>query len=165
MTNIFKSNFGHPRTRSNRSRSREGAFTVEFAICSGLFFTTFMAGIEFTRFMYARHSVDQAAYEGARVGIVPGNTVSDVRARVAQILSATGVRNAVITVTPSVFTSSTDTVTVNVKSAYADSSWMKPFFLANTDLVAEITLDHENKAFLVAAGGSVGNNDNAPTDH
>ena len=53
---------------------RTGAFTVEFAICSGIFFTILLAGFEFARFMYARHSIEQAAYESARVGIVPGKT-------------------------------------------------------------------------------------------
>ena len=113
--------------------------------------------------MYARHSVEQAAYEAARIGIVPGNTSSDVRAKATQILNATGVRNATVTVTPSVFTSSTATVNVVVSCAYADSSWMKPIFLQNTNMRSEITLDHENKAYLVASG-SLGNNNNAPID-
>jgi Flp pilus assembly protein TadG len=123
-----------------------------------------LGGLEFSRFMYARHSVEQAAYEAARVGIVPGKTPADVRAKVSQILNATGVRNATITVTPSTFDSSTATVSVSVRCSYADNSWLKPMFLDKTDLYAEITLDHENKAYLVTAGGNIGNNDNAPID-
>ena len=151
------------RSRWNRSQ-RMGAFTVEFAICSGLFFMILLSGFEFARFMYARHSIDQAAYEAARVGIVPGSTPSNVVARATQILNATGVRNATITVTPNAFSTSTVTVTVDIRCKYSDNSWLKPFFLANTDMVSTITLDHENKAYLVAAG-TVGNNDNAPIDH
>lgn len=141
-----------------------GAFTVEFAICSGLFFTTLLSGFEFARFMYARHSVDQAAYEAARLGIVPGRTPSEVVAKANQILNATGVRNGSVTVTPSVFTSSTSTVTVEIRCKYSDSSWLKPVFLANSDMVSKITLDHENKAYLITAG-TVGNNNNEPVDH
>ena len=147
-----------------RRADRQGAFTVEFAICCGLFFMVLMSSIEFTRFMYARHSVDQAAYEAARLGIVPGRTPTEVVARANQILNATGVRNAIVTVIPSVFTTSTSTVTVRVRCSYADSSWMKPVFLANTDIVSEITLDHENKAYLVPPGGNIGNNNNEPID-
>jgi Flp pilus assembly protein TadG len=150
--------------RLHRSRSqRVGAFTVEFAICSGLFFTILLAGFEFARFMYARHSVEQAAYESARVGIIPGRTPADVVAKANQILNATGVRNASVVVTPATFSATTQTVTVSIRCKYADSSWLKPVFLANTDMLSAITLDHENKAFLITAG-SLGNNDNEPID-
>lgn len=148
---------------SRKRNQRLGAFTVEFAICSGLFFTVLLAGFEFARFMYARHSVEQAAYESARVGIVPGKTVAEVTAKATQILNATGVRNATITVTPTTFTTSTSTVTVEIRCKYSDNSWLKPVFLANTDMVSTMTLDHENKAYLVSAG-SVGNNDDEPID-
>jgi Flp pilus assembly protein TadG len=154
------------RTRHRDSRkcsSRLGAFTVEFAICSGLFFTILLAGFEFARFMYARHSVEQAAYESARVGIVPGKTLADVTAKANQILNSTGVRNAIINVTPTSFTTSTSTVTVEIRCKYSDNSWLKPLFLANTDMLATMTLDHENKAYLVSAG-TVGNNNNEPID-
>jgi Flp pilus assembly protein TadG len=167
--NPSRSNAAHSNatysTATRRSATRTGAFTVEFAICCGLFFTILMASIEFTRFMYARHSVDQAAYESARVGIVPGRTPADVIARANQILNATGVRNATVTVTPTVFNSSTASVTVNIRCAYADSSWLRPVFLLNSDLLSEITIDHENQAYLVSATGNVGNNNNAPIDH
>jgi Flp pilus assembly protein TadG len=79
-------------SRTHRKGVREGAFTVEFALCCGLFFMLLMAGIEFTRFMYARHSIDQAAYEAARIGIVPGKTPAMVADRANQILNATGVK-------------------------------------------------------------------------
>ena len=114
--------------------------------------------------MYARHSVEQAAYESARVGIVPGKSVADVTAKATQILNSTGVRNATITVTPTTFTTSTSTVTVEIRCKYSDNSWLRPVFLSNTDMVSTMTLDHENKAYLVSAG-SVGNNDDEPIDH
>jgi len=149
-----------PKYRPSR---RLGAFTVEFAICSGVFFTVLLAGFEFARFMYARHSVEQAAYEAARVGIIPGKTPAEVTAKAIQILSATGVRNSTITITPSTFTTSTPTVTIAIRCKYSDNSWLKPVFLANTDLISTITLDHENKAYLVTAG-NVGNNNGEPID-
>jgi Flp pilus assembly protein TadG len=147
----------------SRRNKRLGAFTVEFAICSGLFFTILLAGFEFARFTYARHSVDQAAYEAARVAIVPGNTPALAIAKATQILNATGVRKATVTVTPNVITTSTTAVTVNIRCKYSDNSWLKPVFLANTDMLSTITLDHENKAYLVLAG-TVGNNDHEPID-
>jgi Flp pilus assembly protein TadG len=151
-------------SRTHRKGVREGAFTVEFALCCGLFFMLLMAGIEFTRFMYARHSIDQAAYEAARIGIVPGKTPAMVADRANQILNATGVKNAVVTVSPSAFNNQTSEVTVRISAHYSDSSWMKPVFLATTQMISEVTLDHENKAYLVPEGSTLGNNDNAPID-
>ncbi len=151
------------RSRFRNHNRRIGAFTVEFAICSGLFFTILLSGFEFARFMYARHSIEQAAYEAARVGIVPGKTPAQVVGKATQILNATGVRDATITVTPTVFTTSTATVTVSIRCKYSDNSWLKPIFLGNSDMVSAITLDHENKAYLIT-DGSLGNNDNEPVD-
>lgn len=147
------------------ARIRQGAYTVEFAVCCGLFFMIMMAGIEFTRFMYARHSVDQAAYEAARLGIVPGATPSQVTAAANRILGATGIRNSTVTVSPSTFDGSTSTVTVSIRCPYADNSWIGPMFIVDTNLESEITLDHENKAFLVnARDPNMGDNENEPVD-
>jgi len=158
----------HPKlNRQNVRRaqnSRRGAFTVEFALCSSILISIMLASIEFNRFMYARHSVDQAAYEAARVGIVPGRTPNDVRATANRILNATGIRNATVTVSPAAFTDSTDTVTVSIRCNYAESSWLRPFYLSSTEIVADMTLDHENKAYLIDVQGDIGQNDNAPID-
>ena len=125
---------------SRRVRNRQGAFTVEFALCSGLFFMILLAGFEFSRFMYARHSVDQAAYEAARIGIVPGQSPAQVIARARQILNATGIRSATVNVQPAAFDGNTETVTVSITAPYADSSWLRPVFLAATNLSATIIL-------------------------
>ena len=114
--------------------------------------------------MYARHSVEQAAYEAARLGIVPGKTSAEVITKAQQILSATGVRKATVTVTPTALTTSTSTVKVEIRCKYSDNSWLKPVFLSNTDLYSAMTLDHENKAYLVSAG-DVGDNNDEPIDH
>ena len=159
----MKLNYRTGARASHRCKHRQGAFTVEFAICSGLFFTILLGGVEFARFMYARHSIEQAAYEATRVGIVPGKSPADVIAKATQILNATGVRNASITVTPTVFSTSTSTVTVEIRCRYSDNSWLRPVFLADTDMRSTMTLDHENKAYLVSAG-TVGNNDDEPFD-
>jgi Flp pilus assembly protein TadG len=145
-------------------RNRRGAFTVEFALCSGLFFMILLAGFEFSRFMYARHSVDQAAYEAARIGIVPGQSPAQVIARARQILNATGIRSATVNVQPAAFDGNTETVTVSITAPYADSSWLRPVFLAATNLSATITLDHENQAYLQAQTINIGNNNFEPID-
>ncbi len=156
---------GKPMNAGRRQvRNRRGAFTVEFALCSGLFFMILLAGFEFSRFMYARHSVDQAAYEAARIGIVPGQSPAQVIARARQILNATGIRSATVNVQPAAFDGNTETVTVSITAPYADSSWLRPVFLAATNLSATITLDHENQAYLQAQTINIGNNNFEPID-
>jgi Flp pilus assembly protein TadG len=151
--------------RRSAKTNRRGAFTVEFAICSGLFFMILMTGIEFSRFMYARHAVDQAAYEAARRAILPGATTADAVDTATSILAATGIRNATIQVSPESITSSTETVTVTIRSNFADNTWMGPMFLGCAILDSSLTLDHENKAFLVKARNpGIGDNDHEPID-
>jgi len=150
--------------RTHQHRKRKGAFTVEFALCSGLFFMILLAGFEFSRFMYARHSVDQAAYEAARIGIILGQSPARVVSRAQQILSATGIRAATISVQPTTFDGNTETVTVSINAPYAESSWLRPVFLAATNLSASITLDHENQAYLQAQKINIGNNNFEPID-
>ena len=156
------------RWRSLRSKPshRRGAFTVEFAFCCGIFFVVMMAGIEFARFMYARHSVDQAAYEAARVGIIPGATPAEVEVTARRILNATGIRGATVAITPTTFTDQTATVNVKIECNYADNSWIGPVFLAGARIKSDLTLDHENKAYLVTdRDPDIGDNDNEPIDY
>lgn len=151
--------------KSDKHR-RRGAYTVEFALCCSVFFLIVFTGIEFSRFMFARHSVDQAAYEGARVGILPGATSDQIRAAANKVLGATGVRNATITITPSVITEATETINVKISSRYSDNSYVGSVFLQNGVLESSVTLDHENKAYLVKERQpGLGNNDNEPQDY
>ena len=149
-----------------RSSQRQGAFTVEFAFCCGIFFVVMMAGIEFTRFMYARHSVDQAAYESARVGIIPGATPAQVEETARRILNATGIRGATIDITPARFDDQTSTVNVKIRCDYAENSWIGPVFLTGAKIESDLTLDHENKAYLVTERDpDIGDNENEPIDY
>lgn len=126
---------------------RRGVVAVEFAFCASIVFFFFLTMIEVARFHVVRHSLDQAVYAGARVGIVPGATAADVNQSVTDRLAAAGVIGATVTVTPPVINSATSAVTVRVSAPYSANSWTLPKFFANVDVVAEMTLDHENVAF------------------
>ena len=135
--------------RKNRRRStlRRGVATVEFAFSVSIVFMLFMGMIEVTRFHVVRHSLDQAVYAGARIGIVPGATASQVEASVTARLASAGVVNPTITVTPAIINSSTMAITVQASIDCAENSWTLPRFFENQTITAEITLDHENIAF------------------
>lgn len=93
-----------------------------------------------------RHTLDQAAYEGARAGIVPGATTEEVRRRVDSLLGAVGVRNAMVSITPSDFAQAASQVSVLVQANYGDNSWASDRFFKGVTLSGEATLDRETAA-------------------
>lgn len=141
--------------RPNRKRcakigrriDRSGTATVEFSFCATIVFFLFMAVLEVARFHVVRHSIDQAVYTGARVGIVPGASSNEVTQAVSDRLSSAGVLSPTITIVPSVITDSTTSVTVRVSAPYQANSWTLPKLFSGVDVTAEMTLDHENVAF------------------
>ena len=86
--------------RHLRRESRRGVVAVEFALTAGLAFLFFIAAMEFSRVAMLRGTIDNAIYEGARVGIVPGATAGDVEKKVRDILGFSLVSVADISVQP-----------------------------------------------------------------
>lgn len=142
--------------------------TVEFAICASVFFLVVFTLLEFSRFVFVKHSVQMVAYEACRVGVIPGATNAHVTNRAQAMLTATGIRNATITVTPPVINSLTEEVTVVVNCNFTENSWLPPTYLTGQTIQSSLTLSHENKAFIQDAAVDiteiVGNNNNEPLD-
>ena len=108
-----------------------------------------LGSFEFARFMMVRQTMDQATYEGARYGIIPGHTSDQVRTKTSQFLSTFGIRNPNITVTPATIDATTRAVTVEVTANFSDSAWITPMFARDTIIRSRMTLDHENLAVLL----------------
>ncbi len=90
-----------------------------------------------------RQSVENAVYEGARRGIVPGATADDC-ARLAQVvLNSISARDATISVTPSVITKNTPEVTVAVSVPVNNNSWVIPVFFRDKNIASSMTLNRE----------------------
>jgi len=128
---------------------RRGAYTVEFAVCATVMFSTIFACIELSRYLFIRQAVDQAAYEAARTGVIAGATSTMVYAKATQLLGAQGITVSSITVTPAVFTESTTEVAVEITCDYATNTWVPPSFLPGNAIITRTVLDHENQAYLV----------------
>ena len=94
---------------------RRGALTVEFALTAPIFFLVVFAGIEFARIHMIQNSMENAAFEGARRGIVPGASVEDCELAARSLIEVVGLNDVDITVSPSPITSDADTVTVTVE--------------------------------------------------
>lgn len=73
--------------------NRHGAAMIEFAICMPIFFLIAMGTIETCRMIYLRQSLKLAAYECARVGIMPGMTPDVLQSQCDVILGGRRIRN------------------------------------------------------------------------
>jgi Flp pilus assembly protein TadG len=124
-------------------RARCGAVMVEFAICSSLLFMFFFAALEFSRVNMIRQSIENAVYEGARRGIVPGATSDDCRNTALAVLNSISVNGAQVTITPSVITPSTPQVSVACSVPVNSNSWVTPLFFAGKSISGSMTLNRE----------------------
>lgn len=136
-----------PANRTGR-RVRRGAATVEFALVAPVAITLVFAGIEFTRANTIRNTAENAAYEGARQGILPGATAGRVKKTARTILQAVGVNRARITVTPDTITESTEEVTVEINVPMNRNGWVTPLFFKNKRMIRTVTLQRERTSTL-----------------
>lgn len=114
-------------------RQRRGTVTVEMAIAAPILFLFVFAALEAASMNVVRHSVDNAAYEGARRGIVPGATANDVRVAATAIMTAAGARNINVDVNPAVIDDETEELIVTVTAPVAGNRWTWSKFFANGD--------------------------------
>lgn len=126
-----------------KPQSRSGAAVVEFAVVAPIIFMLFFAAFEFARMNLIRHTVDVAAYQGCRTGILPGASADKVRSRVETMLSTIGVDGAAITISPSSITRSTRDVSVDIQVALDAHTWVPAQFLAGRSLSGSCTLMRE----------------------
>lgn len=132
--------------RSPAWRRRPGAALVEFAMTCPLVFLLLFGALEFARFNMIRHTVSNAAYEGARRGLPHGATATDCRTAATQILSTVGVAESTVTVTPDTIDTTTTEVTVAVSVPFGKSSWLAPVYFRSATLSSSITLTRDVNA-------------------
>ena len=126
---------------SNRKRrtNRRGATTVEFAMTAPIVFLLFFTSVEMGRVYMVRQTVQNAVYEAARRGLVPGTTDAQIRGAAARMLNAVSVRNTRIAVNQD-----STQVTVTVSVNYNDVAWITPVFFRNTQLASTLTLNKDS---------------------
>lgn len=126
------------------AKSRRGAVTVEFALALPILLLFTFAGLEFSRVNMIRNTAINAAYEGARKGIVPGATAADCEAAATELLNFVEINGGTVVASPSPIQPSTDavTVTVTVPITSANAFITPEFFLGKT-IVTSVTLPRE----------------------
>jgi len=138
------------KTKSSSSKSiaknskRRGAVTVEVAICLPVLFLLLFGCLEIAGATMLKHAGESAAYEGARIGILPGATDAQVQAAVDTILDSIGAQGSSIEILPEVITQETEEIQVIVSIPYAPNAFIAPFVIRNNPtFVSSCTLRRE----------------------
>lgn len=131
------------RTRPRLQHARRAALTVELALTLPIFFLILFGGLEMVRVNMLRNGLENAAFEGARRGSLPGSTSAAATAATQTILTALDVRNATITISPTTITNATSEVTVTVSAPIASNLWISGFFTTGTTMTKACTLIRE----------------------
>lgn len=123
---------------------RSGAAVVEFAISAPVLFLMVFACIEFARANMIRNTIENAAYEGARSGILPGATSENCKAVAQELVRIIGVKEYSIAVEPEVIREDSQEVTVAVEVPMTVvNGYITPRFYLGRMLRASITLPRE----------------------
>ena len=123
--------------------SRRGATVVEMAMCLPVLFLLLFGCYEFARANMMRHAADAAAYEGARVGIVPGAKAEDVEDACRFVLSTVGIRDFKIKVEPKKIKRTDKTIRVTVSLKMRDNTSLGLLFNEDTEFEGKCELRRE----------------------
>ncbi|MCO6045263.1 pilus assembly protein [Aeoliella sp. ICT_H6.2] len=129
--------------QKTRKPGRRGAVIVEFAICAPVFFLVALTMFEFSWLNVIRHTADNAAYEAARVAMVPGATAPEAIAEAQRIMAVVGARGTQVTVDPPNLGPSATQVTVTVSVPIDGNMLVTPRFTGGRQIVTSSTLRTE----------------------
>ena len=139
---MFSIRPSHTMTRSRKPR--RGAVTVEFAVAFPILLLFTFAGIEFSRVNMIRNTAINAAYEGARKGIVPGATSSECEQAAIQLLDFVDISGGSAVVSPSNIQPKTESVTVTVTVPITSAnSFITPQYFMGRTITTSVTLPRE----------------------
>lgn len=124
-------------------KKRLGAVTVEVALTLPILLMFTFAGWEFSRINAMRNTLENAAYQAARDSMLPGATLAKVTAEANAVLDSCGIVNANIQMSPSVITTTTDDVTIDITAPIAANSLGLMRYFTSGNLSASITLSRE----------------------
>lgn len=129
---------------SKATRCRRGALTVEVALCLPVLLLFLFACYEIAHANMLLHATESAAYEAARVGIVPGAKQDKIKNAAGFVLGSVGITDFDITVTPDTITRSTEKVKVEIKVPFRRNTSVprifvqEPVFSGQCELTREV---------------------------
>ena len=133
------------RRRNNQKISRRGIAAVEFAVCLPMIMMLLMGTIEACSMIYLKQTLSVSAYEGIRAAILPDATTSSVMDRANAVLTARGVRDGSVTISPANFqTQPPETwITVSVTAAGGSNAVITGWYFDTQTISASATMMKE----------------------
>ena len=131
------------RIRFQHRNRRHGGISVEVAIILPVLLMVLFGCYEISRANLMRHAAQAAAYEGARVGIVPGSSIADVEKGVNFVLRSVGVRDVSIITDPQTIEVDTQRIRVRVEIPLGSNMFVPSVFTKNMVLAGECELSRE----------------------
>lgn len=128
--------------KDRNKKSRRGAAAVEFALCAPILFLFTFTGIEFARINMIRNTIESAAYQGARSGVLPGAEAGDCQTVSEELLDIVGITGYTVNVSPILPGSDNVTVTVQTPITILHGYVTPRYYLGKT-LTASVTLPRE----------------------
>lgn len=124
---------------------RSGVAAVEFAVVSPLLLFFVFAIIEITGAIYLQQSLTVAAYEGARVALLPNTDSGNVAAASRRILESRKISGASVIVVPEDFNSANfgDPIQVEAIAPLGKNGFFGRLFSAHQNLSASVTMMKE----------------------
>ncbi|MCA9075118.1 MAG: pilus assembly protein [Planctomycetaceae bacterium] len=137
------------RTNNQQPEQRSGVVSVEMALTLPIYFSLLFGAMEIARVNVVLHTMENAAYEGARRLIVPGATVAQGEATTLAGLTAVKIKNPTVTVTPDPLTGIETQVTVTISVPLNDNAWVTPNIFKDMTLTRSCTLNTERTVTVV----------------
>ncbi len=127
------------------SLARRGAAVVEMAIVTPLLLIFAFGTLEATTAIHLQQSLEIAAYEGARVALLPDTDVGNVQAACDQLLASRRVKNATVSVTPTNYQGAPygAEIEVEVTATLAQNSVVPLLVLRSRRLTATVVMMKE----------------------
>ncbi|XZE46193.1 TadE/TadG family type IV pilus assembly protein [Pirellulaceae bacterium SH467] len=134
------------RKKSVRSKNRDGAALVEFAVVAPLMILFTLGLIDMGRMTMVKQLLINASREGARAATLPGATTASVRSDVLDMLESSGVTGSV-TLNPTLLSDAAPgtNITVTVQAEANSVSWLgNSPFMSGKILRASTTMRRES---------------------
>ncbi len=127
-----------------KKTNRRGTAAVEFAMVAPIFFLLIFGSIEFASVHITQCAMENAAFEGARKGIVPGATAAGCKSVAEELMRGARINEFTVNVTPATITPTTDSIKVRISVPMtANNKFGLSSFLNGQTLVKAIELPRQ----------------------
>ena len=122
-------------------KRKRGSVSVEFALVAPIFFLFVFAGVEFARVHILQNAVENACFEGARRGIIPGATSDFTKTVAEDFLTSSGIADFTVEANPPTIDPMTTSISVTASVPInAENGFGISGFFNGRSLTKEVSL-------------------------